>query len=165
MKQQFCHFDVIKIKSERSADLINKHSLMCKLLALKADDRNTDHETLVYEIYSTAESMADLIDNDKKLLIEQWVNAYSNIPHTSVETIKKGVNMSYTATTISEHIWNEGKMEGVIEGKMEGVIEGEIKGQIKILESLYLSAVLRKEQFEMMVEPLRKQLEKIQCVL
>ena len=130
---------------------------MCKLLALKADDRNTDHETLVYEIYSTAESMADLINNDKKLLIEQWVNAYSNVPQTSVEKIKKEVNMSYTATTISEHIWNE--------GKMEGVIEGEIKGQIKILESLYLSAVLRKEQFEMMVEPLRKQLEKIQCVL
>ena len=77
--------------------------------------------------------------------------------------------MSYTATTISEHIWNEGKIEGKIEGKMEGkmegVIEGEIKGQIKILESLYLSAVLRKEQFEKMVEPLRKQLEKIQCVL
>jgi hypothetical protein len=69
--------------------------------------------------------------------------------------------MSYTATTISEHIWNEGKVEGKMEGKVEGVIEG----QIKILESLYLSAVLRKEQFEMMVEPLRKQLEKIQCVL
>ena len=165
MKQQFCHFDVIKIKSERSADLINKHSLMCKLLALKADDRNTDRETLVYEIYSTAESMADLINNDKKLLIEQWVNAYSNIPHTSVEKIKKGVNMSYTATTISEHIWNEGKMEGKMEGVTEGEIKGEIKGQIKILESLYLSAVLRKEQFEMMVEPLRKQLEKIQCAV
>ena len=161
MKQQFCHFDVIKIKSERSADLIKKHSLMCKLLALKADDRDTNHETLVYEIYSTAESMADLINNDKKLLIEQWVNAYSNIPHTSVEKIKKEVNMSYTATTISEHIWNEGKMEGKVEGKMEGVIEG----QIKILESLYLSAVLRKEQFEMMVEPLRKQLEKIRIIL
>ena len=65
--------------------------------------------------------------------------------------------MSYTATTISEHIWNEGKMEG----KMEGVIEG----QIKILESLYLSAVLSKEQFEKMVDPLRKQLEKIQCAV
>ena len=53
---------------------------MCKLLALKADDRDTDHETLVYEIYSAAESMADLINNDKKLLIEQWVNAYSKNP-------------------------------------------------------------------------------------
>jgi hypothetical protein len=102
----------------------------------KADGRDADHETLVYEIYSAAESMADHLSNDKKLLIEQWVNAYSNVPHTSVEKIKKEVNMSYTATTISEHIWNE--------GKMEGVIEGEIKGQIKILESLYLSAVLRK---------------------
>jgi hypothetical protein len=36
--------------------------------------------------------------------------------------------MSFTATTISEHIWNEGKMEGV----MEGEIKGEIKGQIRI---------------------------------
>ncbi|MEI6262671.1 MAG: hypothetical protein WCR46_22570, partial [Deltaproteobacteria bacterium] len=62
-----------------------------------------------------------------------------------------------TATTISEHIWNE--------GKMEGEIKGEIKGQIKMLESLYLSAVLSKEQFEKMVDPLRKQLEKILCAV
>jgi hypothetical protein len=26
---------------------------------------------------------ADHLGNDKKLLIEQWVNAYSNVPHTS----------------------------------------------------------------------------------
>jgi hypothetical protein len=35
-----------------------------------------------------AESMADHLSNDKKLLIEQWVNAYSYVPHTSVEKVK-----------------------------------------------------------------------------
>ena len=50
---------------------------------MKADDRDTDHKILVYENYSAAESIADHLSNDKKLLIEQWVNAYSNVPHTS----------------------------------------------------------------------------------
>ena len=167
LKQQFCHFDVIKIKSERSADLIKKHSLMCKLLALKADDRETDREALVYEIYGAAESMAELMNNDRKLLIEQWVSAYSKIPYKSVEKIKKEVNMSFAATTISEYIRNEGKIEGKIEGLIEGEIKGEIKGQIegqiKILESLYLTAVLSRDQFEMMVDPLRMQLKEIQA--
>ena len=75
MAKQLCHIDIIKVKSEKSADLAQKHSLMCKLLALKADDRETDRGMLVAGIYHTAEQMGDALDNDKKLLIEQWVNA------------------------------------------------------------------------------------------
>ncbi|MBF0230011.1 MAG: hypothetical protein HQK63_10585 [Desulfamplus sp.] len=150
MNKQFCHFDVIKVKSEKSADLIEKHSLMCKLLALKADDKNTDREKLVYEIYKTSDKMAEQMDNDKKLLVEQWVNAYNNIQPESIERIKKEVKMSFAATTISEHIWNEGELKG------------ELKGQIKILEELYQSAILTQEQFETMITPLKKQLQDIQ---
>jgi len=39
--KQFCDFDVIKIKEEKSVELIKKRSLLCKLLALKADDTET----------------------------------------------------------------------------------------------------------------------------
>ncbi|MEK8018889.1 MAG: hypothetical protein VSS75_018620, partial [Candidatus Parabeggiatoa sp.] len=42
-------FDVIKVKAEKSRDLIKKHSLMCKLLTLKADDRKIKPDELVYE--------------------------------------------------------------------------------------------------------------------
>jgi len=42
-KKQYCYFDVIKVKSEKNSDLIKKHSLMCKLLALKAGDRDSLH--------------------------------------------------------------------------------------------------------------------------
>ncbi len=158
MNRQLCHFDVIKVNSERSADLIQKHSLMCKLLALKADDRDTDRGQLVADIYRTAAQMVEGLDNDRKLLIDQWVNAYHNLRPESLEQIKKEVKMSFTATTISEHIRNEGKIEGIIEGE----IKGEIKGQIKILEDLYLTKILTLEQFEMMVNPLRKRLQDIQ---
>ena len=154
MNRQLCHFDVIKVNSERSADLIQKHSLMCKLLALKADDRDTDRGQLVADIYRTAAQIVDVLDNDRKLLIDQWVNAYHNLRPESLEQIKKEVNMSFTATTISEHIRNE--------GKIEGIIEGEVKGQIKILEDLYLTKILTLEQFEMMVNPLRKRLQYLQ---
>ncbi len=44
--KQFCHFDIIKVKVEKIADLILKRSLLCKLLALKADDRDTEIEPL-----------------------------------------------------------------------------------------------------------------------
>jgi len=37
--KQFHRMDVIKIKKEKSSDLIKKQSLMCKLLALQADDK------------------------------------------------------------------------------------------------------------------------------
>ncbi|MBF0202629.1 MAG: hypothetical protein HQK66_15275 [Desulfamplus sp.] len=37
----------MKIKDEKSIDLIKKHSMMCKLLALKADDTGVDREYLI----------------------------------------------------------------------------------------------------------------------
>jgi hypothetical protein len=156
--KQVCHIDIIKVKSEKSAELIQKHSLMCKLLALKADDRETDRGMLVAEIYQTVEQMGDALDNDKKLLVEQWVNAYNNLPPKSLEKIKKEAKMSFVATTISEHIRNEGKIEGMT----EGLAKGKLEGQIQILENLYVSGILNREQFEIMVQPLRKQLEEIQ---
>jgi hypothetical protein len=148
---------MFKVKSERSADLIQKNSLMCKLLALKADDRDTEREMLVAEIYQTAEQMGDMLNNDRKLLIEQWVNSYHHLSLDSLERIKKEAKMSLVATTISEHIRNEGKLEGKIEGKLEGKIEG----QIQILDDLFLSGILNREQYESMVQPLRKQLQHI----
>jgi len=38
-----CEDDIVKVISEKSGDLIKEHSLMCKLLALKAGDRNSLH--------------------------------------------------------------------------------------------------------------------------
>ena len=89
--------------------------------------------------------------------------------------------MSFVATTISEHIRNQGMIEGIIEGKRqgeiegkkegkkegmtEGLIKGKLEGQIQIVENLYVSGVLNREQYEIMVQPLRKQLEEIQAVL
>ncbi len=75
-KKQFHHFDVIKVKKEKSGDLIGKHSLLCKLLALKADDRGSDPEELIREIYRAASEMREILTNDQLLLLEQWADAY-----------------------------------------------------------------------------------------
>jgi hypothetical protein len=157
---------VIKVKAEKSSDLIKKQSLMCRLLSLKADDSGVDSEALVYEIYKLAANMGNELSNDQKLLTEQWVQAYKKVPEKSVEKIKQEVNMSFTATTITEHYFNEGEIKGKIEGEIEGEIKGEIKGKIigKIenMEELYRFGILSKEQMEQMIEPLKQQLQNLQ---
>ncbi|QTA82231.1 Uncharacterized protein dnl_46080 [Desulfonema limicola] len=160
-KKQLYYFDVIKVKAEKSADLIKKHSLMCKLLALKADDKGTDPEKLIYEIYLAADQMKDKLTNDQLLLIEQWINAYKKVPDKALESIKKEVKMDMIATTISEHIFLEGKNKGRSEGKAEGKTEGKIEGKIEILENLFLQKILTREQFEKAIEPLRQQLKEL----
>jgi hypothetical protein len=121
--KQHCHFDVIKVKDEKSSDLMKKHSLLCKLLALKADDRGVDREELIKEIYRDVVNMKEELNNDRKLLIAQWIDAYSGINQGRLEQIKKEENMSYVATTISEHYINEGIIIGEGRGKLEGSLK------------------------------------------
>ncbi len=159
--KQFFHFDVIKVRDEKSEDLIRSHSLMCKLLALKADDRDADPEKLVHEIYRAAEAMGEKLDRDHMLLIGQWVSVYKKIPDERLEEIKKEVKTAMIATTISEHIFNEGKAEGKAEGKLEGKAEGKLEGKLEMLENLYLFGIISKEQYEKMTVPLREQLRSV----
>ena len=135
---------------------------MCRLLALKANDRGVGSKALIYEIYKYLEDMKNELTNDEKLLAEQWVQAYKKVPDEYVEKIKQEVNMSFSATTITEHYVNMGRNEGKIEGKIEGEIEGKIKGKIEALEELYRFSFLSKEQMEKMIEPLEEQLQNLQ---
>ncbi len=148
-KKQLHTFDVIKIKAEKSADLIKKHSMLCKLLALKANDKGMDPERLIREIYRTASEMKHLLTDEQLLLIEQWVNAYKKVSDRKATEIKKEVKMGFIATTIKEHIQYKSKNEGKIEGKIE------------TLEGLHAEGVLSKEQFEKKVSPLRRELRKL----
>lgn len=159
--KHYHQFDVIKIKAEKSEDLIRQHSLLCKMLALKADDRGSDPEMLVYEIYRAAANMQDTLTNDHLLLLEQWVEAYRKISPQQVKIIKKESKMEFVATTISEHIFHEGVLKGKAEGKAEGEAKGQTKGQIELLEMLYQNGVLSEEQFQSMVRPLRQKLSEL----
>ncbi len=86
----------------------------------------------------------------QKLLAEQWVQAYKKVPEKTVEKIKQEVNMSFSATTITEHYVNMGRNEGKIEGKIEA------------LEELYRFSLLSKKRMKKMIEPLKAQLQKLQ---
>jgi hypothetical protein len=94
-EKQFFHFDVIKVKAEKSRDLIGKHSLMCKLLALKADDSGTDPEELIREIYKAVAGMRERLTNEQLLLVEQWVDAYKKVPDQTTDRIKKEADMGH----------------------------------------------------------------------
>ena len=61
--------------------------------------------------------------------------------------------MEFIATTISEHIFHE--------GLLQGKAEGEVSGQIKMLEMFYQLGILQEEQFQLMIHPLRKKLEEL----
>ncbi|KPA13758.1 hypothetical protein MHK_006033 [Candidatus Magnetomorum sp. HK-1] len=151
--RQFHKFDVIKIKDEMSNDLIQKQSLLCMLLALKANDKGLDRESLIRDIYQKAAKMKQQLTNDQLLLIEQFVDFYKKIPQETFEIIKKEVDMSTLATTISEHIWND--------ANKKGEKKGEVKGKINLLETLFQQAVLTKEQFEQLITPLRKKYQEL----
>jgi len=57
--------------------------------------------------------------------------------------------MELVETTISEHIFNQGKAEGIIEG------------QIAVLESLYRQGILSEEQMKYMAASLREKLTEL----
>ena len=175
--QQFFHFSVIKVKKEKSRNLIRKHSLLCKLLALKADDEGTDRESLIYEIYRTVARMKDELSNDRLLLVNQRTDFYKKVPDETIDKIRKEIGMEFIETTISEHIFNQGRYEGEIKGKIEGEIKGQIKGkiegkikgkiegqiegQILLLEKLHQDGVLSKKKMEKMLIPLRQKLNEL----
>ncbi|MCK5524651.1 MAG: Rpn family recombination-promoting nuclease/putative transposase [Thiomargarita sp.] len=132
--KQYHHFDVIKVKAEKSSDLIKKHSLMCKLLTLKADDKKANPDELVYEIYKAAAAMKGELTNEQLLLIEQWVSFYKKVSEQRLDKIKKEVKMSFIETTITEHVYNQGWMKGEAEGKAEGEAEGKKETAINLLK-------------------------------
>ena len=132
---------------------------MCKLLALKAGDSDVDSKALIYEIYKYLEDMKNELTNEEKLLAEQWVQAYKKVPKKYVEKIKQEVNMSFSATTISEHYVNDGRIEGETMGEFRGEFRGIIMGKIEMMEELYRFSVLSKEQMEKIIEPLKAQLQ------
>ncbi|OQW92883.1 MAG: hypothetical protein BWK78_00150 [Thiotrichaceae bacterium IS1] len=160
-QKQYFHFDVLKVKAEKSAELIQKHSLLCKLLALKANDEGTDPEQLIYAIYQATALLQEQLTADQLLLIEQWVDFYKKVPAPVLKKIKQEVNMELVETTISEHIYNQGKAEGLLEGEAKGKTEGLLEGQLAVLEKLHQQGVLSKAQRNAMVAPLRQQLKKL----
>jgi len=153
--KQYFHFDVIKVNRETSRDLLNKHSLLCKLLALKANDEGMAPETLVYEIYQAVAQMKDQLTADQLLLVKQWVDFYKKVPEPVLQKIKQEVNMEFVETTISEHVYNQGKVEGKAEGKAEGLLEG----QLVVLENLHQLGILSGGQKDSMVAPLQQKLK------
>jgi hypothetical protein len=150
--KQFHRFDLIRVKAEKSNALIQKKSMLCKLLALQADDREADAEGLLREIYRAAAEMKEkgILDDDGLLLLEQWVNVYTKAPAGTVGKIREETKMTFTATTISEHIRHEGRREGRREGRYEGRHEGEIR----VLENLYRKGILSKAQYDEIMRPL-----------
>jgi uncharacterized protein (DUF2164 family) len=77
---------------------------------------------LVYEIYQATARMKAQLSSEQLLLITQWVNFYNRVSEPVLEQIKPEVHMEFVETTISEHIYNQGKAEG----KAEGILEGQL---------------------------------------
>ena len=172
--QQYFHFDVIKVNAETSQDLMQKHSLLCRLLALKANDKNTEPEQLIRAVYEAVTVFKPDLTHDQLLLINQWLDFYKKVPRQTFQQIKKEFNVAMIETTISEHIFNqglaqgkaEGKLEGKQEGRMEGKQEGRMEGkqegleqQIALLKTLHEEGVLSKSRLKKLLLPLETQLQ------
>ncbi|MBF0202628.1 MAG: hypothetical protein HQK66_15270 [Desulfamplus sp.] len=113
------------------------------------------------------------MDNDKKLLLEQWVDAYKKVPEETVKKIKEEIKMSYVATTITEHYIHQGEMigekrgveigekRGVEIGEKRGVKIGKIRGKIDMLDNLLKSGMLPPDKYQEMVMPLMEELKTV----
>ncbi len=110
-------------------------------------------ESLLYEIYRTVAQMKDELGNDRLLLVNQWTDFYKKVPDETIDKIRKEIGMEFIETTISEHIFNQ--------GRYEGEIKGEIKGEILLLEKLHQEGVLSKKKMEKMLIPLRQKLNEL----
>jgi len=142
-------YDIIKVKEHRSEELIRHHSLLVKLLTLKADDAGCDRKQLVCEIYRATAVMGDLLSEDKLLLVDRFVAYYAKVPKRDVNAIKKESGMSFVASTITEHYEHIGEERG------------EILGSLKTLKRFIEKGFITQEQFEIEAEPLREQLSKL----
>jgi len=164
-KEQHHKFDIIRIKDEKSKDLISKSSLMCKLLALKADDRGTDRKELIGSILKTIAANEFDMDDHIKLLVLQWIDFYSNVSPEALKNIKKEVEMISTAATITEHYVNQGiakgEKRGIAKGEKKGIVKGKIQGKIESLTSLYSQGILSEIKYNEMVNPLQRELIRI----
>lgn len=146
--KQFHRFDVIKIKKEKSEQLIKKRSLLSKLLALKADDRKCDREELVREVLKGLEKIRSGLTNVQLLAVDQFIEQYKDISEDRYETIKKEVNMAFVASTINEYYEHIGEERGVKRGRKQGIEIGELNGKVSLLEELYKKGIITKKDFD-----------------
>ena len=181
-------YDIIKLKEHKSADLTQQHSLLLKILALKADDSDCDREQLTREIYRAAAEQKESLTNDQKLMIERFVVTYANLPETTVDKIKKEANMTFVASTITEHILHQGELierarsQEQIKREVEGRKQAEAKAEraeverkraeverkraeakakrssLTNIEELFEEGIISAQTFEMKAAPLRKAL-------
>lgn len=98
-----------------------------------------------------------------RFIDKEFIRKYEALKESLTnDLLKREVKMEMIETTISEHIYNQGKTEGKTEGKIEGKTEGKIEGKIELLENMYLLGTITKEQFDRMAEPLRLELAELE---
>ena len=167
-------YDIIKLKDYESASLMRQRSLLLKLLALKANDAGCCRETLVREIYQAAAENANNLTNEQKILIERFVSYYAALPEEAVDQIKKEVEMTFVATTLTEHLLHEGEKRGRKQGEERGRKQGEergrkqgeergtIKGAMNNLQELHDLGIVPNDLYQTRMASLKQQLEVVE---
>ena len=143
-------YDIIKLKDYESAGLMRQRSLLLKLLALKANDAGCCRKTLVREIYQAAAENEHELTNEQRILIERFVSYYAALPEEAVDQIKKEVEMTFVATTLTEHLLHEGEKRGTIKGAMNN------------LQELYNLGVVPEDIYQARMTSLKQQLEALE---
>lgn len=145
-------YDIIKVNREKSATLLAEKSLFTSLLALKANTEGVDRADIIRAVFRHAHHMGNRLKDDHKLLIHYFVKAYSNVAPETVKHIKKETEMTFVATTISEHFVNIGEERGLEKGREEGLEKG-----IQALQDLLDRGLITDEVYRTGVASLKKE--------
>ena len=149
---------------------MRQRSLLLKLLALKANDAGCCRETLVREIYQAAAENANNLTNEQKILIERFVLYYAALPEEAVDQIKKEVEMTFVATTLTEHLLHEGEKRGRKQGekygeergRKQGEERGTIKGAMNTLQEFHDLGIIPTDIYQARMASLKQQLEVVE---
>ena len=91
------------------------------------------------------------------------MTTYAQLPEAVVDKIKKGVTMTFVASTISEHIRHEGELIGEARSE-ERVKRAELRAEraaLNQLEELFRDGLISKDIFETRAGPLKEELRKL----
>jgi hypothetical protein len=151
-------FDIIRLKTHQSIDLIKHRSLLLKLLALRADDTGIAREQLIRDIYQTVHARENELTDRQKMMVELVVEAYAALPPRRVEMIKKEAGVTFIASNVEEHFIHIGERRGERRGKQEG----KILGALQMVEDMLEEGAITREVYLRRTAELRADLAELQ---
>ena len=135
------NYDIIKLSNEPSQELLAKGNMLASLFALRGNPEGLAPESLVEAVCRAAKLCHDQLTDNQRLLVENFINAYSPVEPERLSQIKEKYQMYYAPTLeghiayVEEKAMQKGEEKGLQKGLQKGKLEGKNE-LIAIMEAM-----------------------------